>query len=274
MRSLEDDSCCGDSDEARARVIERNCWEFFLLMARAGGDDIYDGDDVKWVRAGGRVFNRIFAARFPECPAPRVAEVEAEFVSTGSSVLWLIGPSTTPSNLGDSLESAGFARSADWAGMDADLDRLPDWHGEPAGCRICRISSLRELDLWIWVMGEGFGLRDDSRDATRKRIMNVGLEDGSALRHYLAYLGGVPAAVATVFLGAESAGIYFVTTLPWARRRGIGMAITRRLLADLAGSGISRVVLQATREGEQLYQKTGFTRRCALGVYYLNVDHT
>ncbi len=259
-----------DSDTARALAIERNCWEFFILMARAGGDDIYDGEDVKWVRAGGRAFNRIFAARFSDPPGERVAEVAAEFLSTGSSVLWLTGPSTRPANLGTFIEAAGFSRSAAWAGMDADLNSLPTAKAPPGDCRVSRVLTHSELDVWMSVMCEGFGLKDDSRDATRRRILAIGVDEDSRLRHYIAYQNGVPAAVSTVFLGTESAGVYFVTTLPWARRRGLGASVTRHSVAELAGSELDRVVLQATHEGEKLYQQLGFTRRCNLTVYFLN----
>lgn len=53
-------------------------------------------------------------------------------------------------------------------------------------------------------------------------------------------------------------GIYMVATLPEARRRGFGEAVTAAATNSLFDDGASAVVLQASAMGEPIYERMGF----------------
>lgn len=53
-------------------------------------------------------------------------------------------------------------------------------------------------------------------------------------------------------------GIYMVGTLPEARRRGFGEAVTAAATNSLFDDGASAVVLQASAMGEPIYERMGF----------------
>ena len=55
------------------------------------------------------------------------------------------------------------------------------------------------------------------------------------------------------------AGIYAVATLPEARRRGVGTAMTLHAMAEGRRRGASMAVLQATDFGRPVYERIGFS---------------
>ena len=256
-----------------SRVNEENFWEFSLVLARLGGGEVYDGGDVKWTCTAGPLFNRIFAARFDEDKAnERIGELVGEFLSRGADALWITGPSTRPVDLGGRLEHCGFDHSADWAAMDVDLAAVEGSLEEPEGCRVVEVCDERTLADWADAMCAGFDRYADSRDATYQHFLRTGVGGELPLCHYLAYSDGLPSAACTVFLGSRTAGVYFVATIPSARRRGLASLVTRRGLEECRQRGYANAVLQASRMGEPLYRKMGFRRRAGMGLYSLNVQ--
>jgi ribosomal protein S18 acetylase RimI-like enzyme len=260
--------------QQRSRINEENLWEFCLVIAREGGGEVYEGSDVKWTCTPGPLFNRIFAASFPEDQAnERIADVVGEFLSRGSKASWITGPSTRPANLGTRLEHCGFASSVDWVAMDADLDSIVTDLAEPDGCRIEEVRDDPTLHAWIEAMCSGFGFGPDARESAHRHMSSMGFGDESALRHYVAYINDTPAAASTVFFGSRAAGVYFVATIPSARRKGLANAVTRRGLEESRRRGYATAVLQASRMGEPLYRKMGFVRRSTMGLYFLDVPN-
>ncbi len=58
-------------------------------------------------------------------------------------------------------------------------------------------------------------------------------------------------------LGPEAIVLNVYVEPEW-RRRGVGEALMRAILADLAARGIRRIVLHASADGRRLYERFGF----------------
>jgi GNAT superfamily N-acetyltransferase len=86
----------------------------------------------------------------------------------------------------------------------------------------------------------------------------AGLDDRGAWRHYLGWWQGAPVATTSLFLSAEVAGVYFVFTLPEARRQGIGAAITLAALQEARQLGYNIGVLGSSVMGYPVYRRLGF----------------
>ena len=75
---------------------------------------------------------------------------------------------------------------------------------------------------------------------------------------FVAYMGAEPVACAMTLLSHRVAGIFYVATVPHARRRGLGDALTR--MAARAGfeMGADAAWLGALEMGASLYRRIGF----------------
>ena len=115
--------------------------------------------------------------------------------------------------------------------------------------------------------GESFDLHTVGRvndlaygnvDARLERTLTT-LEEG-LLRGYRADLNGAPAAVALALHHGSDCGVSFVATVPQARRRGLATQVMHSVLADARANGLETITLQATEQGERLYQALGLRR--------------
>ncbi|MDO3700532.1 GNAT family N-acetyltransferase [Micromonospora sp. C28SCA-DRY-2] len=82
----------------------------------------------------------------------------------------------------------------------------------------------------------------------------VALLGRPGIRFLLAEVDGIPAG-ACLTVRAEVAGLYWMTTLPEHRSRGVGRALLHAALAELAGHPVT---LTASRAGRPLYDSLGF----------------
>jgi ribosomal protein S18 acetylase RimI-like enzyme len=82
--------------------------------------------------------------------------------------------------------------------------------------------------------------------------------DPGAFHVLVGRLAGEAVATAMAFDHDGDCGVFNVGTLEAARRRGLGTALTVRLLSDAVGRGSSTASLQSTAVAERLYAAVGF----------------
>jgi ribosomal protein S18 acetylase RimI-like enzyme len=82
--------------------------------------------------------------------------------------------------------------------------------------------------------------------------------DPTAFHVLVARLDGAPAAAAIAHDHDGDCGVYNVSTLPWARRRGLGTAVSAALLRDARARGCRTASLQSTPMAERVYAGVGF----------------
>lgn len=85
---------------------------------------------------------------------------------------------------------------------------------------------------------------------------------------FVALAEGKPVAIVAMVAAADAIGVYSLGTLPQFRRRGYGEALLRAAAADIAArTGLSRLVLQSTEAGYELYRRMGFRDVTRFSVY-------
>lgn len=78
---------------------------------------------------------------------------------------------------------------------------------------------------------------------------------GGSMRYFVGYQDDRPVACAAAYLGEREVGVYMVATLPGARGKGYGAALTA---ATLAAAPNLPAVLQASDLGQPIYRRLGF----------------
>ena len=85
---------------------------------------------------------------------------------------------------------------------------------------------------------------------------------------FVAYAGGKVVAIAAMVAAAGVIGVYSLATLPEFRRKGYGEALLRAAASETAArTGFSKLVLQSTEAGYNLYKSMGFRDATRFSVY-------
>ncbi|TCN34869.1 acetyltransferase (GNAT) family protein [Kribbella orskensis] len=270
------------------RAIEENAAELLMAMGAAGGGRQRDEAGVRWTIGGSPIdyHNAIVAADLTAQTADAViAESLHELKNNNVPGSWHVGPSMRPADLGERLLAAGFTHGGSEPGMAIPLAELTDpaqlaGPAEPVdsarttGLRVERVRTEEELGVWVETLGRGFG--EGVREARWVGEVYRRLGLGDPWRHYLGWLDGEPVATTTIYLAAGVAGVYFVMTIPEARRRGIGTAITRAALEDArdtdhtvttGSTGVRYGVLGSSPAGRSVYARLGFREYCTIDLY-------
>jgi hypothetical protein len=162
---------------------------------------------------------------------------------------------------GPDLVAAGFVPGGAEPGMAVRIPELVAPRAVP-GLSLARVGDDAALGVWEATLGQGFGEGEREARWAASVFRKLGYDD--PWRHYVGWLDGAPVATATVYLGAGVAGLYFVMTVPEARRRGIGAAITYGALRDVDAE---YAVLGSSDAGRPVYEALGFRERCSIELY-------
>jgi GNAT superfamily N-acetyltransferase len=88
---------------------------------------------------------------------------------------------------------------------------------------------------------------------------------GGPLRCFVGYLGDEPVTCAAAYIGEQEVGVYMVATLPQARGKGYGAAVTAAAVASAPGLP---AVLQASDNGQPVYARLGFQMVTPFTLWY------
>ena len=246
------------------RAIEDNAAELLMVMGAAGGGTQREVPDVRWTIGGSPIdYHNAVVALQVDNADPVIAESLAELTKHNVPGCWHVGPSMRPNEVGERLTMAGFASGGSEPGMAVRISELIVPSAVP-GLEIIRVGDDEALATWEATLGRGFG--EGEKEARWVTSVYRKLGYGDPWRHYLGLLDGMPVATATVFLGADVAGVYFVMTVPEARRRGIGATITYAVLRE-AEAVAEYGVLGSSPAGRSVYAGLGFRECCTIELY-------
>ena len=231
---------------------------------------MHAGQDILWYFTGlpHWDFNGIFRARFrPDTVDSDIKGTFDLFASRGVPISWRTGPATTPTNLGEHLQSHGLQYVGDARGMAMELSLLRQNMIMPPGLSVeCATSaSARQDFMRVYAAGS-----DDSEGyvGTFGKVFKI-LRSGErpGWRHYVGYMNGSPVACSCVYLGSQLAGIFRVAVIPEVRGEGIGSAISMAPLLTARELGYRVAVLNPSDMSYGMYKRLGFQERYRMSLY-------
>ena len=258
------------STPALIAAIEGNFLEYVHLFRHWQQTELREDSDLLWLSSDipYPVFNivaRTFLA--PDRVDAAIEGAIARCRSREVPMLWITGPNAHPADLDERLKAHGFVNAGDPIGMAADLLSLPEHLSTPPGLVIQQVAEIGTLQRWIEACNRGFGRPDFVGQAFLDAYSCLGLGAGFPLFHYIGWLNGEPVAASLLFLGAGVAGIYDVATVPEARQKGIGAAMTRAPLLEARARGYRIGILHALKMGVSVYRRLGFQDYCTFSNY-------
>ncbi|MDH5243793.1 MAG: GNAT family N-acetyltransferase [Chloroflexota bacterium] len=122
------------------------------------------------------------------------------------------------------------------------------------GHEIRRVETAAGVDDHVHAAAEGFEMPRSWLDA----IVTVGLAALPGASLYVGYDDDVPVTAGLGIRTGRTIGVYNIATIPAARRRGYGAAMTMRIVDDGAAAGCDVAILQASDMGRPIYERLGF----------------
>lgn len=237
-------------------AIEENLFSLFRAMGRLPGSRLEESDELIRFETGlpSPMFNGVARTRV-EAVTPSLL---------GQPFFWWTGPQSAPEDIDDRLEAAGLRPAGrDSPGMAMALADIDEQQAAPEGVIVEQTHGERELEQWGRVFCAAHDLPPSAADAWLDAARRLGFRE-LPWEHWVATIDGDPVGVGMSHVGGGVIGLYGIGTLPAARRRGVGSALTLVPMLGGRSDGIRAAILHATPEGEGLYLRLGFREYCRI----------
>ena len=264
-----DDILTNLGDDALTRAIKANVYLCWHVVLRSPGVEIITGPKLTcWHTAVPLHLFQIILIKQPGDDGDKHMLQEAIdfFTVRGVTALTCFFDVGVPvAGWIEPLRELGFTLDAGMPGLAIDLDLLREGRPVAGEFHIQAIQDHEAFSEWV----RPYILGSEMSSEVGEPLFDLFARAGHQLpfRHYMGYLDGKPVATSSLFLGAGVAGIYNVATLPEARRKGIGAAVTAAPLKDAKSLGYRAGILHASPMGLPVYERLGFRRLCNVEWY-------
>jgi len=242
-------------------ALESNMVAFWSPYGRGPGGTVVSSPRLAWFYTGipSPLFNGVLSVRLDRGDVEDVVDhLKAKIATHGAPALWWIGPLSKPDDIDELLRHHGIVPAGEVPAMAIDLARLATTHAPIVRFTIRRVEGAQMRALWARTAAVGTGFTEEVSDAMVAVENALADPDYDAQHRYIGFLDGRPVATSAMVLHAGVAGIYAVATLPAARLRGIGTAMTAAPLLEARRMGYRVGILQASSAGHMLYRALGF----------------
>jgi len=247
-------------------AIENDLYDLWHKVAVISGNKVSTSHKLSWIMSAHSDWpNRIFRAKFNTADAnDRIVTAIEQIRLSKMPKMWIVGPSSFPTDLGEQLMAHGFYKHTVQSGMAIDLLRA-NIKPSPQDSELV-IHSCLDLDTlqqWKFVSDTAFN-RKVNFDIFVKML------NEKSIHFYAGSIHGQVVATLFISYSPTFAGLHTVTTHPAYRKRGIAAAMVRKALRDIQKQDYPLAVLQASPLGEGVYREIGFRKYFDLTHYALD----
>lgn len=258
------------SDEALITAIRANLNDFYRRVSRSDSAHFENENFTRWhTPLQHPWFNGILSVNPPAKEDETVIDESIRYFRSKGirAITFWMEPRLTRRDWEPVLTKFGFRFEDGTPGMAVDLQVLNE-SLQPINSFEVRVAADEESTrAWTHAFTIGYGLPLDWEDDIYKVWSSLG--SNLPIRNYLGFLNGEPVGTSCLFIGGGAAGIYSVSTLPQARGKGIGAALTLKPLQDAREMGYRIGVLQSSEMGYNIYKRLGFRHLCQIENFYL-----
>jgi|GEM_PF-262707 len=182
---------------------------------------------------------------------------------------WWVYPCGKSATTKRILEDAGFKKILQMSCMATQSTSAGNVLAPAKNMKIMKVTTTRERILWEKTCFAGFEMPPKTKKQFHRFVSSFDLRKNSPQKLFLAYLNDIPVTTSLFFTHKNTAGIYYVSTIPQYRGKGCGLALTKATIREAQSLGISNIILQATSEGIGVYKKAGFRELAKADIYSL-----
>lgn len=240
-------------------AMDANMAAFWRPYGKAGAS-IFSGNEANFLVFTGfpvALFNGVFVLQ-PDTETIRKNRDAMQVLLSRDrlNALWWQSPEADAAAA--DLSALGLEPAGETPAMAVELAQLPGQAPQVPGLRIIEADTPARRSQWAALAGEGtFSSEFAPKLAALERQLSGA--EYEAQRQYIGLLNGAPVACSAMILARGVAGIYAVATLPAARGKGIGTAMTVAPLLRARDMGFHVGVLQSSSLGRPVYERIGFS---------------
>ena len=256
-------------DFSQAKVnaaIERNIIEQYpFIFSPLNSFEIHDTEELVWFVTGfpHAYLNYVLLAKFKNDEIDTGIEATLqEFRKRRVPMMWSVGPSTKPNDMGTYLIAHGLIPERTEMGMAIDLVDIQENLSIPPGLIVEPVRDENTLREWLHIVAVSFTYPDSVVDILSDLYSHLSFNRHQCWQLFIGVLNGQPVGASRLFIGAGVAGIYHVATIPEERGRGIGTAMTVAPLREARNMGYRLGVLRAAENARGVYSRIGFKEYC------------
>lgn len=183
-------------------------------------------------------------------PAGAVARVVEHYARLGAPFALTFRDASSP-GLADACLEAGLVEH--WQAPLMALDPVPTPPPAPPGLVIEHLSA-SNADGYAAVLAAGF----DAPRGIVDMLFGAPMLAIDGITGFLGSIDGEPVSTSAAYLAHGLVGVYNVATVPSHRGKGAAVALTWAAAAAGLDSGLRTAILQASGDGEPVYQRMGF----------------
>lgn len=251
-------------------AIEDSLINYLQIVAANGRRPFILNNELGWVKTFPTAWsNFIFYANFDYNEIDSQIEQLCLKMEQGEIPdEWVVGPKSSPPDLGKYLEKHNIIKQYSMAGMAVDIAGMNTTITIPDNLYIETADTKSKLELWADIVSRGLW-----NGQTFESCLFEDLISNPDCKFYIAYLNGEAVASSMLMLSHGVAGVDMVSTIRQYQGMGIGTAMTVTPLLYAKDKGYTIGVLQASEAGEPVYRKIGFEEYCRFHVYKYQI-HT